>query len=71
MVATGRVAAIFADAGTAHESALRMLERGDIRDASEKAWCAAKRATGAFDRNGPGSAGCPLQRHGRPKLGQQ
>jgi hypothetical protein len=48
MVVTGRVAEIFADARTIHESALRALEQGDIRDAAEKAWCATKRATDAL-----------------------
>ncbi len=48
MVVTGRVAEIFADARTVHESALRALEQGDIRDAAEKAWCATKRATDAL-----------------------
>ena len=39
---------IFADAHQLHEQALLMLDQGDIRDASEKAWCAAKRATDAL-----------------------
>ena len=30
------------------ESALRRMAAGDIRDAAEKAWCAAKRATDAL-----------------------
>ena len=45
MLATDRVSAIFADARAVHADALRLLESGDIRDAAEKAWCAAKRAT--------------------------
>ena len=36
---------VFADARRMHESALRRMAAGDIRDAAEKAWCAAKRAT--------------------------
>ncbi len=48
MVATNRVAEIFADARAVHGSALRVLEQGDIRDAAEKAWCAIKRATDAL-----------------------
>ena len=48
MVATNRVSAIFSDARTVHADALRMFEAGDIRDAAEKAWCAAKRATDAL-----------------------
>ena len=39
---------IFADAHQLREQALLMLEQGDIRDAAEKAWCAAKRATDAL-----------------------
>ena len=45
---TDRVPAIFADARAVHADALRLLEVGDIRDAAEKAWCAAKRATDAL-----------------------
>ena len=48
MVVADRVAEIFADARAVHDSALRMLEEGDIRDAAEKAWCATKRATDAL-----------------------
>ena len=48
MVVTNRVRAIFADAWTVYNSALERLEQGDIRDASEKAWCATKRATDAL-----------------------
>ena len=43
-----RTSAIFADAHAVHADALRLLESGDIRDAAEKAWCAAKRATDAL-----------------------
>ena len=39
---------VFADARRMHESALRRMAAGDIRDAAEKAWCAAKRATDAL-----------------------
>ena len=43
-----RVADIFADARFMQAQALEQLRRGDIRDASEKAWCATKRATDAL-----------------------
>ena len=36
---------VFADARRMQEAALRQMAAGDIRDAAEKAWCAAKRAT--------------------------
>ena len=39
---------IFADARQMHTAALRQIALGDIRDASDKAWCAAKRATDAL-----------------------
>ena len=39
---------VFADAQRMHDAALRQLASGDIRDASEKAWCAAKRAVDAL-----------------------
>ena len=39
---------VFADARRMHESALQRMAAGDIRDAAEKAWCAAKRATDAL-----------------------
>ncbi len=39
---------IFLDAQALYTSALERLEQGDIRDASEKAWCATKRATDAL-----------------------
>ena len=43
-----RVADIFADAHFMQAQAIEQLQRGDIRDASEKAWCATKRATDAL-----------------------
>ena len=43
-----RVADIFADARFMQGQAMEQLQRGDIRDASEKAWCATKRATDAL-----------------------
>lgn len=43
-----RVAEIFADARRVQSQAIERLEAGDIRDAAEKAWCAAKRATDAL-----------------------
>ena len=48
MVATDRVKDLFADARSLHASALERLESGDVRDAAEKAWCAARRATEAL-----------------------
>ena len=41
-------ASVFADAARMHEAALARMSAGDIRDAAEKAWCAAKRATDAL-----------------------
>ena len=41
-------AAIFDDAGRMYAAALERLAAGDLRDAAEKAWCAAKRATDAL-----------------------
>ena len=43
-----RVADIFADARFMQAQAIERLQQGDIRDASEKAWCATKRATDAL-----------------------
>ena len=40
--------AIFADARQMYDAALRRMASGDIRDAADKAWCAAKRATDAL-----------------------
>ncbi len=39
---------VFADARAMYDAALQQWAVGDIRDAAEKAWCAAKRATGAL-----------------------
>ena len=39
---------IFADAHRMQEAALQRMAAGDIRDAADKAWCAAKRATDAL-----------------------
>ena len=41
-------APIFADAQFMYAAALERMAAGDIRDASEKAWCAAKRAIDAL-----------------------
>ena len=41
-------AGVFADAHRMYDSALDRMAAGDIRDAAEKAWCAAKRATDAL-----------------------
>jgi hypothetical protein len=48
MTMTADVARIFADAHQAHTEALARLAQGDVRDAAEKVWCAAKRATDAL-----------------------
>ena len=48
MVATDRVAEIFADAKSVHTAALERMAQGDFRDAAEKAWCATKRASDAL-----------------------
>ena len=48
MTTTADVARIFADARQVHTEALDRLAQGDVRDAAEKAWCAAKRATDAL-----------------------
>ena len=48
MTTTYEVEALFADARSLYESALRQMDQGDIRDAAEKAWCATKRATDAL-----------------------
>ena len=46
--ATDCVSEIFADARTLQDSAVQKFREGDIRDAAEKAWCAAKRAADAL-----------------------
>ena len=46
--ATIDAADVFADARDMYDAALECLARDDIRDAAEKAWCAAKRATDAL-----------------------
>lgn len=43
-----RITELFADAREMHARAIVCLEHDDIRDAAEKAWCAAKRATDAL-----------------------
>ena len=48
MTMTADVARIFADARQVHTEALDRLAQGDVRDAAEKAWRAAKRATDAL-----------------------
>ena len=48
MTMTADVARIFADARQVHTEALDRLAQGDVRDAAEKAWCVAKRATDAL-----------------------
>ncbi|MDE2787756.1 MAG: hypothetical protein OXL37_13975 [Chloroflexota bacterium] len=40
-----RVDELFADARDTQAQAIDCLDRGDVRDAAEKAWCATKRAT--------------------------
>ena len=39
---------VFADARAMYDAALQQWTVGDVRDAAEKAWCAAKRATDAL-----------------------
>ena len=48
MTITADSARIFADAREMYASALERLADDDIRDASEKAWCATRRATDAL-----------------------
>ena len=48
MAITSDAALIFADARSMYNAAMERLAEGDIRDASEKAWCATKRATDAL-----------------------
>ena len=48
MLETAQVEEVFADARRMQADALTRLAAGDIRDAAEKAWCAAKRATDAL-----------------------
>ena len=48
MATLDRVNDIFADAKSLHAASLERLAAGDIRDASEKAWGATKRATDAL-----------------------
>ena len=48
MVAAQDVRRIFDDTRSLHRSALTMMERGDLRDAAEKAWCAVNRSTTAL-----------------------
>ena len=55
MTITADAARIFADARAMHSAALERLDAGDIRDASEKAWCATKRATDALILSRTGS----------------
>ena len=47
MTMTVEVQALFGDAITMHNSAVSQMIGGDIRDASEKAWCATLQATNA------------------------
>ena len=46
--AASDASAVFADARFMHDASLERLAAGDIRDAAEKAWCAAKRAMDAL-----------------------
>lgn len=48
MTTTADALRVFADAHEMHAAVLRRLSAGDVRDAAEKAWCAAKRATDAL-----------------------
>ena len=48
MVEAQDVSELFNDARSLHESALSLMEKGDLRDAAEKAWGAVNRATTAL-----------------------
>ncbi len=48
MTITADATGVFADARAMYDAALRQWDAGDVRDAAEKAWCAAKRATDAL-----------------------
>ncbi len=48
MLETERAAAIFADAHLLYADAIEELDRGQLRNAAEKAWGATKRATDAL-----------------------
>ena len=48
MTTTADMTQVFSDAREMQAAALARLAEGDIRDASEKAWCATKRATDAL-----------------------
>ncbi len=48
MVLAPDVQALFNDARDLHQSALKVAEEGDLRDAAEKAWCAVNGATAAL-----------------------
>ena len=48
MTITSDAALIFADAHAMYAAALDRLAADDVRDASEKAWCATRRATDAL-----------------------
>ena len=48
MVAAQDVLRLFNDARNLHESAMKVAEDGDLRDAAEKAWGAVNRATAAL-----------------------
>ncbi len=73
MTTAYEVEALFADARSLHESALRQMDQGDIRDAAEKAWCATKRATDALllSRTGEDSAVTAGTSDGLDLLAQQ
>ena len=48
MTLTAEVDRIFQDAFSLQDQATRQFDAGDVRDAAEKAWCAARRATDAM-----------------------
>ena len=70
MVITARAAEIFADARDMHAAALERLAADDIRDASDKAWCATKRACDALilSRTGEEPEATPETRRAMQKL---
>ena len=64
---------VFKEASQLHAQAMERLAAGDIRDAAEKAWCAAKRATDALilARTGAEPEKTPMTTRGLNELVQQ
>ncbi len=59
----------FDDARRLYDSAMERLDAGDIRDAAEKAWCAARRATEALVLAHPLPPSFPRRRESGPGAG--